>query len=105
MYFADDFVINYTLTFFYLLEGKFTANIFRFGSNYCSLVSLGLVCLNLSELGWLGHLVDRLKFAVVVDSDFSRRGPAQIFHDCFIHHLFHVDRVHFILLFCSSVYD
>ena len=48
---ADDFVVDEPLTFCYFLEGKFAVNIFRFGSNYCPLVSPSLLCLNFSGGG------------------------------------------------------
>ena len=63
--FADDFVVDDPLTFFYFLEGGFAANIFRFGSHsgiflfrrfWCAwitlvfFVSLSLACLNFLEM-------------------------------------------------------
>ena len=70
MDFADDLVINDPLKFCYFLEGEFAANIFRFGSHYCFLVSLSLVCSDFSKLGWLGHVESWIEFSVFVDIDF-----------------------------------
>ena len=53
MDFANDFLVDDPLKFFYFLEGEFAVNIFRFGSHSCSLVSLSSVCLIFLKLyGW-----------------------------------------------------
>ena len=62
MYFADDFVVDDSLTFCYFLVGEFAANIFRFGINswlfLFHLVWCAQIYLELSEssflVNWLG---------------------------------------------------
>ena len=96
MDFADDFVVNDPLTFCYLIEGEFAANIFRFGShswiflfhrvwcawiilvifvspslaclNYLEMISPSLVCLNSSGIVRILFSCElaRLEFAVLV---------------------------------------
>ena len=96
MDFADDFLVDDPLTFFYFLEGGFSANIFRFGSNswiflfhqfrcawiiFVIFVSPTLACLNYLEMisqssVWLNYSgiviilfsceLVRLKFSMLV---------------------------------------
>ena len=61
MDFADDFVVDDTLTFGYFIEGEFAANIFRFGIHAWIFLFLpSLVCLNYLEM-----IVDLTEFGVL----------------------------------------
>ena len=103
MDFANDFVVDDPLTFCYLIEGKFAANIFRFGSHYCYLVSLSSVCLNFSGILWLRHVGDRIEFSVLVRffSCVGARLEFDVLVSVFV--FVHVDLAPFIFLFCLSL--
>ena len=99
MDFADDFVFDDPLTFYYFLEGDFSVNIFRFGIHYwlfwfhrvwCDQFFLqsfspSLVCLNLSgtvRIVYLGYVEDCLEFSLLVESLFLCMVSDQICHAC-----------------------
>ena len=101
--FPDDFVVDDPPHISFFLESLFSANIFRFGSHSCYLVSPSLVCLNYFEIVWLCYAGSWLEFSVLVEFVFLRRGLAQIFRACFNFFLCCVDPVPFLLLFSFSL--